>query len=67
MNEQETEETTALMKAASEGCSNMVKALIEKGADVDARDKAGRTPLSFAIEHVYEPAATLLRKHGARE
>ena len=40
-----------------------------KGADVNAKDEdeGGRTPLDIANTWGHEPAADLLRKHGAKE
>ncbi len=40
---------TALMWAAAEGHGPVVDALLEAGADVQARSKAGFTPLLFAV------------------
>ena len=39
---------TALMWAATEGNSNIVKSLIEHGADISKKTKNGFTPLLFA-------------------
>ena len=36
---------TALHIAASGGCLNAVKALLDKGAEIDCHDKDGLTPL----------------------
>jgi ankyrin repeat protein len=41
--------------------------LISQGADVNARDKANKTALTFAVERGYTDIADLLRKHGAKE
>jgi ankyrin repeat protein len=39
---------------------------IAKGADVNAKDEEGKTPLGLAVEKVHKDMATLLKKHGAR-
>ena len=43
----------------------IVRLLLAKGADVNARDKAGRTPLSFAGKD--QPLRTILVRSGAKE
>lgn len=40
---------TPLHRAASTGNSELCELLIEEGADVDAVDKAGQTPLMSAV------------------
>ncbi len=56
---------TALMKAAARGYTNTVKALLEKGAEVDARDNAGRTALIEAAFGGYTDTVGLLLERGA--
>ena len=56
---------TALMWAAAEGHSAVVDALIESGADVNARSKAGFTPLLFAVRQGSFPAVRSLVKAKA--
>ena len=41
--------------------------LTNKGADVNAKDNAGKTPLALAVEKDKKEIAELLRKHGAKE
>ena len=41
--------------------------LIANGADVNAKDKDGKTPLKLAIEKDNKEIIILLRKHGAIE
>ena len=44
----------------------VVKLLIEKEADLNQTNNAGRTPLSLAIRSKHSDIAALLRKHGAK-
>ncbi len=46
---------------------NIAQLLIEKGADIDTKDKEGRTPLAAALEKDKKDMADLLGKHGAKE
>jgi hypothetical protein len=41
--------------------------LINRGADVNARDPSGRTPLAVAHEKKFEEMTELLKTHGARQ
>ncbi len=56
---------TPLQKAAQNGNLEVCRLLLEKGADVAARDDAGKTPLGYAIEGKHEAVALLLRERGA--
>uniref|UniRef100_A0A0G4H0T9 Uncharacterized protein n=1 Tax=Chromera velia CCMP2878 TaxID=1169474 RepID=A0A0G4H0T9_9ALVE len=47
-NEADFEDFTALHRACFEGHPEIIRFLISKGADVNAKDKVGRTPLSCA-------------------
>ena len=40
--------------------------LIAKGADVNAKDDDGKTPLDRAIMHNHTETIDLLRKHGGK-
>ena len=42
----------------------MIPLLLEHGADVNARDRSGATPLTCALDHHRPANANLLRKHG---
>lgn len=37
------------------------------GADVDARDRSGQSPLERAVGHEDHEMTDLLRQHGAKE
>ncbi len=55
----------SLHKVAADGDIEQVKLLISKGADVDAKDKLGRTALHFASEKGHAEVAKLLISQGA--
>jgi len=56
---------TALMWAAGEGHATAVSALIEVGADIQARSKAGFSPLLFAVRNGHADTVRLLVSKGA--
>ena len=67
--------TTALHAAAMQGADSIVEVLAAHGAELDAKDRRGRTPLSMAEGAktdsntilIYRPSTVaLLRKLGAR-
>lgn len=49
------------------GSREIVELLIARGADVQARDKMGRTALTRATGNALPEIAALLRQAGARE
>ena len=53
---------TPLMLAAEKGADQIIKRLIEKGANVNAqmREKPGNTVLMFAIEYIPHPSSVAL-------
>jgi ankyrin repeat protein len=53
------------MLAAQKGQAQLALLLIEKGAQVDARDKLGRTPLAQAVEAGESEVVSLLTSKGA--
>ena len=56
---------TPLHKAAFWGNTEIIEFLIAKGAEVNVKNKDGKTPLDWAIEYDDE-TADLLRKHGGK-
>jgi ankyrin repeat protein len=56
---------TALMDAAARGYTDTVRALLDKGGDVDATDNAGRTALMEAAFGGYTETVRLLVEKGA--
>ena len=55
-----------LMWAAGAGKLDNVKLLLERGAQVNARDARGLTALAIAQEQKQEDAVQLLRQAGAQ-
>jgi len=52
--------------AAGNGHKEIAQLLIAKGADVNAEDEDGETPLNRAIKVKQTDLADLLRKHGGK-
>ena len=52
--------------AAFYGHMEIAELLIEKGADVKAKDMNGKTPLDEAIKRKHTEIADFLRKHGGK-
>ena len=57
---------TPLHRAASKVHKEIAERLIAKGADVNAKDKNGRTPLDWAVNWNQAETADILRKHGGK-
>ena len=57
---------SALIEAAIEGNIEAVKQHLAAGADVNAKNKYGDTPLDRAEETNHPETADLLRKHGGK-
>jgi ankyrin repeat protein len=57
---------TALHKAAGHGHQQMAEFLLSEGANINARDKLGYTPLMFAIHGRKSEVAVWLVEKGAR-
>lgn len=58
---------TLLDEAALRGHSHVVETLLTCGADRNARDKGGRTALSYAVKYGNSASAAVLRKNGVDE
>jgi len=56
---------TLLHLAAADGNIDLIRRLLDLGAEVEARDKRGETPLSYAIEAGSSPVVNLLLEAGA--
>ena len=56
---------TALLRAAANGQEAMVRLLVEKGADIEARSPSNGTPLICAAEGKYEAVVEFLLQSGA--
>lgn len=56
---------SALMLAALEGDTAKVKAFLSKGANVNAKDSAGRTALMFAVINMHYETVEVLLNYGA--
>ena len=59
------EKNEALLQAACDGDVFKVKSLLEQGADINAKDKNGRTALILATEKGYVEIVKVLLEHGA--
>ncbi len=80
VNQANTNGQTALHAASQVGWDKVVAALIQRGANVNAKDQKGNTPLDNALgnaggsggfdgsrKDVHESTAALLRKNGAEQ
>ncbi len=57
---------TPLHRAGGRGHAGIARRLLDLGADVNARDRAGRTPLDCARRHAHRRVADLLVSRGGR-
>jgi ankyrin repeat protein len=56
-----------LIEAAQNGRAEEVQALLEGGADVNAKDDDGQTALTVATQAGHTEIAEMLKKAGAKE
>jgi ankyrin repeat protein len=61
----EKEGWTALTIASWNGDKEMVKLLIENGADMSMKNKYGKTALMLALEGEHKEVVELLKSYGA--
>ncbi len=61
------EDFTPLMFASREGSLEMVRFLVENGADVNAETGKGWTPLRLAVEGEHDGVAVYLKSKGAKK
>ena len=59
------DQRTALHWAAVGGCAKIIRFLIQKGSDVNAREWEERTPLHFAAQEGHVTAIRILVENGA--
>lgn len=65
LNSADSSSRTALMVSAKSGYADIVKLLLEKGADTEIMDQAGNTALFYAIESRFTGIVRLLLEKGA--
>jgi ankyrin repeat protein len=56
---------SSLSIASYEGLENIVKVMLDNGADVNSYDRDGNTPLNYAVEKGHEAIVRLLLEKGA--
>ena len=57
---------TALMRASSKGYANIVKVLVNAGADLNIKDNRGRTALTYANQRGHKSIVQILKAAGAK-
>jgi ankyrin repeat protein len=65
VNAREQNYETPMVVSTGYGHLEMVKLLVERGADMDAMDGDGDTPYQVSLRFGYREIADLLWKHGA--
>ncbi|MDB4342064.1 ankyrin repeat domain-containing protein [bacterium] len=66
MNAEYRDVITPLHETARSGRKEVVELLIANGADVNAKNRNGDTPLDYAITFKRTELADLFRKHGGK-
>ncbi|TXG47742.1 hypothetical protein EZV62_027036 [Acer yangbiense] len=66
INFRDIDDRTAIHVAACQGFVDVVGLLIERGADIDPKDRWGSTPLADAIHYKHHDMIKFLEKHGAK-
>jgi ankyrin repeat protein len=61
------DQSRALIEAAKQGDLKQVQNLLNKGADVNAKDENGWTALKITHTSCHKEIAELLKAHGAKE
>ena len=64
--EKDNEGNSAILYAASAGNSELVKWLVEHGADINAKDNSGHTVLKYITQNGSMEMVVWLRDHGAK-
>ena len=65
MNARDDDYWTPVHKSAANGHLEIVKLLLERGADIHAVNAEGETPYQVSLQSGEREIADLLRKHGA--
>jgi hypothetical protein len=60
-------ESTPLIIAAGLGHIDIVRTLLQAGADANMKDEKGLTALAWALVKGHTDIVELLKKHGAKE
>ena len=67
VNRQDRDGNTGLVLASYNGRTDIVKILLAAGADINLRNKYGKTALYYAAQERYIDIQILLREAGAKE
>ena len=67
MNVKDERGNTGLIEAARNGHDDVVRTLLQSGADAKMRNDDGKTALMLAAQGGHEETAQVLRQAGARE